>query len=356
LFEINLVYKYKMFYLCAINLNDLFEVNEQKKSLKLITKFFTFFYHNLNRKFNMGKTKSYVDPETMEQQPGYTNPHFHAKSRKVHSMPLTKNQTTPQELPSTRELGQQMWTRIHRTWVSLRFQFNRRSFGIFQNKLVWKIGMLAMAAYFLFGNDKNIFAILRNPTAIFVGEDRGRRSDKSTSHFDLGGGASGKSVSWLTNEAAPIAVGGLKEEEAMEYIEKFGKIAQTEMQKFGIPASVSLAQGLVESRGGLSKLAKRNNNHFGMKCFSKKCAKGHCSNFTDDHHKDFFRIYKNGWESWRAHSEMLASGRYNSLKKYGKDYEKWAYGLKSLGYATDKTYAEKLIGMIERYELYRYDR
>jgi hypothetical protein len=306
----------------------------------------------------MGKTKSYVDPETMEQQPGYTTPHFHAKSRKVHSMPLSKNETPQQEVPSVKELGQQMRFRLNRTWISLRFQFNSWTYGVFQNKLVLKFGLLAVAAYYLLGSESNVFSMLRNPSAIFAAEDGGRHGSRSgsTTHFDLGGGGGGKSVSWLKNDAAPISVGGLKEEEALAYIEKYSKVAQTEMEKFGIPASICLAQGLVESRGGLSTLARRNNNHFGMKCFSKRCAKGHCSNFKDDHHKDFFRIYKNGWESWRAHSEMLASGRYTTLKKFGKDYEKWAYGLKSLGYATDKTYAEKLIGMIERYELYRYDR
>jgi hypothetical protein len=303
----------------------------------------------------MGKTKSYVDPETMEQQPGYSNPHFHAKSRKVHSMPLTKHQSAPVETPSAGDLGKQMWVRLHRTWVSFSFQFNRRSFGLFKQQFVLKLGLLMVVAYFLFGTERNIFSMLSNPTAVASYEGRSNRNGNSA-HFDLGGGGSGKSVSWLGNDAAPISVGGLKEEQALEYIEKYSKIAQTEMGKFGIPASICLAQGLVESRGGLSTLAKRNNNHFGMKCFSKRCAKGHCSNFTDDHHKDFFRIYKNSWESWRAHSEMLASGRYASLKKFGKDYEKWAYGLKSLGYATDKTYSEKLIGMIERYELYRFDR
>jgi flagellum-specific peptidoglycan hydrolase FlgJ len=113
---------------------------------------------------------------------------------------------------------------------------------------------------------------------------------------------------------------------------------------------------LVESRAGTSRLAKNNNNHFGIKCFSKRCAKGHCTNATDDHHKDFFRKYKSAWESWREHSQLLAGGHYSRLQKCGSDYRQWAYGLKSLGYATDKTYAEKLIGMIERYELYKYDR
>ncbi|MBU6342692.1 MAG: glucosaminidase domain-containing protein, partial [Bacteroidetes bacterium] len=99
-----------------------------------------------------------------------------------------------------------------------------------------------------------------------------------------------------------------------------------------------------------------NNNHFGIKCFSRKCKKGHCSNFTDDTHKDFFRIFNNPWESWRAHSQMISSGRYAKLKKFGFDYKRWARGLQSIGYATDPNYADKLIGVIEKYELNRYDR
>ena len=63
------------------------------------------------------------------------------------------------------------------------------------------------------------------------------------------------------------------------------------MDKFGIPASITLAQGLLESNNGESRLTTKNNNHFGIKCFSRKCKKGHCSNFSDDSHKDFFRKY-----------------------------------------------------------------
>lgn len=158
------------------------------------------------------------------------------------------------------------------------------------------------------------------------------------------------------NEAAPVSANQLTEEMALDYIARFHETARTEMLKFGVPASISLAQGLVESRAGDSKLARNNNNHFGIKCFSRHCGKGHCTNFTDDSHKDFFRKFKSAWESWRAHSIMISNGRYAPLKKYGRDYRQWAYGLKSLGYATDKTYAEKLIGIIERYGLDAYDR
>lgn len=158
------------------------------------------------------------------------------------------------------------------------------------------------------------------------------------------------------NEAAPVSAKEVFSGDVNEYVERFDDIARQEMHKYGIPASISLAQGLIESRAGSSKLAVNNNNHFGIKCFSQSCKKGHCTNFKDDTHKDFFRKFKSPWESWRAHSQLLASGRYTRLKKYGRDYRKWAYGLKSAGYATDRTYAEKLIGIIERYELYKYDR
>lgn len=141
----------------------------------------------------------------------------------------------------------------------------------------------------------------------------------------------------------------------LDYINRFKSVAIAEMRKYGVPASISIAQGLIESRAGTSKLAVSGNNHFGIKCFSKRCKKGHCLNMTDDTHKDFFRKFPNAWESWRAHSQMISTGRYAKLKKYGRDYKKWAYGLKSVGYATDPNYAGKLIGVIQKYQLYKLD-
>lgn len=158
------------------------------------------------------------------------------------------------------------------------------------------------------------------------------------------------------NPHAPVSHNNLMTAEVKAYIERFAPVAVAEMKKYGIPASISLAQGLVESRAGTSKLAVKNNNHFGIKCFSKNCAKGHCTNHEDDTHKDFFRKFNTGWESWRAHSIMISSGRYAKLKKHGRDYKKWANGLQEVGYATDKGYARKLIEVIERYNLQRYDR
>lgn len=146
-------------------------------------------------------------------------------------------------------------------------------------------------------------------------------------------------------------------EKRLNYVEQYAAVAQAEMKKYGIPASIKLAQGLVETNAGDSKLAVQNHNHFGIKCFSKSCKKGHCSNFSDDTHKDFFRNYDTVWESYRAHSLMLQNPRYRHLFELEPtDYKGWAYGLKAAGYATDKKYAEKLVELIEDLKLYEHDR
>jgi flagellum-specific peptidoglycan hydrolase FlgJ len=147
-----------------------------------------------------------------------------------------------------------------------------------------------------------------------------------------------------------------KQKTVYRYIKRYADVAVSEMEKYGIPASVTLAQGLLESDAGESRLARINNNHFGIKCFSKDCSKGHCANFTDDSHKDFFRRYKNVWESYRAHSIFLRKKRYLHLQKLGTtNYVGWSHGLKEAGYATDLRYANKLIEIIEALNLNKYD-
>ena len=142
-----------------------------------------------------------------------------------------------------------------------------------------------------------------------------------------------------------------------DYVKRFAPIAVAEMRKFGIPASVTLAQGLLESNAGGSRLAHSSNNHFGIKCFSRRCGKGHCVNYTDDTHKDFFVKYTNTWGSYRAHSQFLAkTDRYHQLFDLEtKDYRGWARGLSKAGYATDKRYGEKLIAIIQSLGLDKYD-
>lgn len=142
-----------------------------------------------------------------------------------------------------------------------------------------------------------------------------------------------------------------------EYVERFAPVAMAEMRKFGIPASITLAQALLESNAGESKLVQAANNHFGIKCTAKHCKKGHCINYADDSHKDFFVKYANAWGSFRAHSQNLHDKkRYAFLFELAPtDYRGWARGLVEAGYATDKKYAIKLVALIERLELNRFD-
>lgn len=140
------------------------------------------------------------------------------------------------------------------------------------------------------------------------------------------------------------------------YVEKYAHIARQEREKYGIPVSITLAQGLLESNAGDSRLARESNNHFGIKC-RRKCRGCTCRNYSDDDIYDMFRVFESSWESYREHSILLSSGRYKHLKRLPvTDYKNWSHGLKKAGYATDKRYAEKLIRIIEELDLHRFDR
>ena len=142
---------------------------------------------------------------------------------------------------------------------------------------------------------------------------------------------------------------------AQYYIERFKSIAIQEMNSYGIPASITLAQGILESGNGNSSLAREANNHFGIKCTSEW--KGKTILKDDDQKDDCFRVYTSAEESFRDHSEFLKRKRYASLFELDKnDYHGWALGLKEAGYATNPRYAELLISLIERYNLSSFDR
>jgi len=140
-----------------------------------------------------------------------------------------------------------------------------------------------------------------------------------------------------------------------DYIEKYQKLAIREMKRSGIPASITLAQGILESGNGNSRLAKEAKNHFGIKC--KREWRGKKVYHDDDAPGECFRAYKDPKESYRDHSLFLVEReRYASLFRFKKtDYKAWAKGLKKAGYATDPAYADKLIGLIERLNLWKYD-
>lgn len=138
------------------------------------------------------------------------------------------------------------------------------------------------------------------------------------------------------------------------YIAQYVDIAKTEMRKSKIPASITLAQGILESGSGRGRLAAKANNHFGIKCHGWKGAKIY---HDDDRAQECFRKYKKAKSSYEDHSDFLTGRkRYaNLFKLKPDDYKGWAKGLRAAGYATDRKYPQKLISLIERYKLYRYD-
>ena len=140
-----------------------------------------------------------------------------------------------------------------------------------------------------------------------------------------------------------------------EYINKYCQIAVEEMGRTGVPASITLAQGILESGSGTSQLSIKGNNHFGIKCHSDWT--GGKMYVDDDAKNECFRMYHNASESFRDHSDFLRNNqRYASLFKLNpKDYKGWATGLKKAGYATSPTYATRLIEIIEKYNLAQYD-
>lgn len=140
-----------------------------------------------------------------------------------------------------------------------------------------------------------------------------------------------------------------------EYIDKYKDIAIEHMERYGIPASITLAQGILESDSGNSNLARRSNNHFGIKC--KSNWKGERVYHTDDAPDECFRKYSSVEESYEDHAEFLdQSPRYDSLFAYSSsDYHSWARGLKAAGYATAPDYAQRLTRIIEENQLYLFD-
>ena len=141
----------------------------------------------------------------------------------------------------------------------------------------------------------------------------------------------------------------------VQYIRKYQALALSHQKTYRIPASITLAQGILESAAGQSSLTKASNNHFGIKCHNTW--KGAKAYFNDDAPKECFRKYKTAEESFTDHSEFLTSNsRYKPLFNLKTtDYIRWAKGLQNLGYATSKAYANSLIKIIEDYELYKLD-
>ncbi len=167
---------------------------------------------------------------------------------------------------------------------------------------------------------------------------------------------------WSLGLAGSIQITGHASDVVMSYVDNYKGIAVAEMERTGVPASIKLAQAILESNMGRSELASQANNHFGIKCGNNWTGKEYYleDDDTDESGKmvpSCFRVFSSEYESFVAHSEFLmASKRYSFLFEYDKkDYKSWAYGLRKAGYATDRQYPYKLISIIERYNLQRYD-
>lgn len=139
-----------------------------------------------------------------------------------------------------------------------------------------------------------------------------------------------------------------------DYIDAYKQFAMDDMLQYGIPASIKLAQAILESGSGRGELSLKANNHFGIKCHDWT---GESVRHDDDELQECFRKYSHVKYSFRDHSLFLTQrSRYRNLFSLRKDdYKAWARGLRKAGYATDPSYPDKLIGLIERYQLYRYD-
>lgn len=215
-----------------------------------------------------------------------------------------------------------LWVGLSKLLIALKYQFHRLTAGIFTDiRLPWyKIAFIAIVLLIVTKKDIQFSINMKAPLA-------------GLSEV----GANGNQM----NLAQPIALRQTEtaswqadEQKAHTYIRRFSKVAAAEMEKFGIPASVKMAQGLLESQAGEHPQARQANNHFGFPLAGRQ--------------------YNSAWENWRAHS-LLLSNEYPGLFKAGQNYKQWAKALERSGYTNDGNYAEKLIEAIEKFQLYNLD-
>ena len=195
----------------------------------------------------------------------------------------------------------------------------------------WKIGLVVMAVFVLLKKDIQLSVDLKSPVgAAPRDDDEGGDEGGEAAEFNLAQPASLPGV----NDFRPVRAGDLAAGRVWEYIDRFRDLAVSEMKQFGIPASIKMAQALLESRAGQHPAARQLNNHFG-----RPLAGQH---------------FNNVWENWREHS-LLIYHEYPSLFDAGADYKKWAMQLRKARYSKDRDYDAQLIGLIEEYQLYLLD-
>ncbi|MEM1328765.1 MAG: glucosaminidase domain-containing protein [Bacteroidota bacterium] len=233
-------------------------------------------------------------------------------------------------------LLKQLWQSAKRLWMSLSFVWHRLTFGVFsQFKLsLFRVTVIALIVFIFFKKDLQVQVRMNSPEVseqvipMTYTENSDRLSVMPNVLSFLG--------SDKNEEKAATVVPQINQPTIEAYIKRFAKVAVQEQEKFGIPASIKMAQAILESEAGTNDAAQTH-NHFGQPLANQ--------------------LTSSAWESWRAHSLLFSSEQYpyQQLLQHGKDYKKWAKGLAKLNYSTIPNYDQALIQLIEQYEIYRLD-
>ncbi|AEE49612.1 glucosaminidase domain-containing protein [Haliscomenobacter hydrossis] len=234
--------------------------------------------------------------------------------------------------PNLIDLVRHAWLGIGKLYVAAKYLVHSIKHNLFEKPRVpyFKLGILAVAMFLVFKEDLRFTLNLKVPTWLF-GQSAGSATPDGVAQFGLA-----QSIALPSHQASTetTRTSGTSNELVDAYIKRFRRVAVLEMQQFGIPASIKMAQALLESQAGTLNDAVTSNNHFGAPLRNTPVA--------------------TAWESWRAHSLYLQN-EYPELFKYGKNYQRWAKELDKKGYNTSKDYAQQLINIIEQFQLNKLD-
>lgn len=227
-----------------------------------------------------------------------------------------------------------LWKGLGKLFVAIKYQISKHPGFSFSNmKMPWlKLGLAALALFILTKKDIHFSINMKAPLEGLVND----RQEEANTPANVDQMSLVSPVSFQTKKVveSKFSLSNISDAEARKYIKRFQKVAIAEMDKFGIPASIKIAQGLLESRAGTNGDAQNDNNHFGS------AMAGH--------------EYTSAWQNWRAHSIYLQEN-YPSLFQLGNNYKKWANGFKSAGYNSERNYGQFLIEIIKKYNLHELD-
>ncbi|GJM33992.1 MAG: hypothetical protein DHS20C18_29930 [Saprospiraceae bacterium] len=219
---------------------------------------------------------------------------------------------------------------LWRLFVALKFHIHQFVFGSRGGyRLPWfRIGLAVLTLFILTKKDVQFSINMKAPLAGFMGGNE-NANDASVDQLGVA-----QTISFKESSAVPKAIHLPDDEIIKGYINRFDRVARAEMEKFGIPASIQIGQAILESRAGKSPSARDHNNHFGAPLGGK--------------------AFDSAWANWRAHSLLIVQ-EHNELLELGQSYKKWAKGLVKAGLGQGKNYDQRLIDIIEKFQLYNLD-